>query len=222
MSQRLMVLSCCLVGVVLQAHAAGGHHAVDDAAILGPGQCQLETWVDRETGGARSALHLGPACRVGPVELGLNGDRTRTAEDGLIVFGGPQIKWAYPLNESWSTGVVFSATWRSRAPGFVGSSFVIPVTWQAGETVSVNANIGRDFLRGDTDAARSGLSLEWSPLSTWSFVAERFREFEADYWRAGTRWMPHPAFSIDLSLARGLGPLEPAWWSLGLTWVFDR
>jgi hypothetical protein len=46
------------------AHAAGGHHAVDDASILEPGQCQVESWVDRENGGNRSTLHAGTACRV--------------------------------------------------------------------------------------------------------------------------------------------------------------
>ena len=32
--------------VAMAARAAGGHHSVDDATILDPGQCQLETWFE--------------------------------------------------------------------------------------------------------------------------------------------------------------------------------
>lgn len=215
-------LLCCLFGAVPQTHAAGGSHAVDDAAILDGGQCQLETWVDRETGGARSAFHVGPACRVGPVELGLNVDRASTAEDGSIVLGGPQIKWAYPLGDRWSTGIVLSATWENRAPRFVGSTLVIPVTWQASETLAVHANLGRDFLRDESDTARVGAALEWAPSQTWSFVAERFREFERIFWRASARYALSPSVNVDLSRARGLNGASLEWWMVGLAWVFDR
>lgn len=57
-----------LIASVPRARAAGGHHAVDDAAILEPGQCYIETWLGRETRGARRLLHAGPACRVAGVD----------------------------------------------------------------------------------------------------------------------------------------------------------
>ncbi len=85
--------AAALLGIALQeAHAAGGHHAVDDATILEPGQCQVETWADRERGSGRTLVHLGPACRIGPVELGLNLDRTRTSGSDAAMAGGPQLK----------------------------------------------------------------------------------------------------------------------------------
>ena len=65
------------LAAVSSAQAAGGHHAVDDAALLEPGQCQVETWFDHELGGERRLLHVGPGCRVGAVEFGLNFDRAR-------------------------------------------------------------------------------------------------------------------------------------------------
>lgn len=222
MSRRSLALLFCLSVTALQTQAAGGHHAVDDAAILDPGQCQIETWFDRESGGSRALVHTGPACRVGPVELGLNVDRSRTDADGSLVSGGPQVKWAYALSDSWSAGAVLSATWKSRAPRYVGSMLVVPVTWTATESVAVHANFGREFRHGAADVNRSGVALEWTPVPTWSLLAERFRESHLNHWRVGTRWTPHPAIGIDLSQARGIHRSVPPWWTLGVTWMFDR
>jgi len=54
---------------------AGGHFDVDDAFTLDPGQCQNETWYGRFGTEPVTDFHLGPACRVGPVELSANFDR---------------------------------------------------------------------------------------------------------------------------------------------------
>src|SRR3954447_16160664 len=77
-------------------HAAGGHFAVDDAAILEVGTCLLETWWERADH-AGSLLHLGPACRVGPVELALNADRLQPPDRAAQTPVGPQVKWAVSI-----------------------------------------------------------------------------------------------------------------------------
>jgi hypothetical protein len=115
-----------------------------------------------------------------------------------------------------------STAWQDRAPRHVGSTLVVPFTWQAADTLLVHLNAGRDFHRHEADSARAGAALEWAPRADWSFVAERFHEGRADYWRAGARWVLTPAVNVDLSRARGLGAAAPAWWTLGLTWAFDR
>lgn len=120
--------SLALMASAGRAHAAGGHHAVDDAALLEPGQCQLETWWDRETGGTRTLLHAGPACRIGTVELGLNLDRLRLDGTGTTTVAGTQIKWARPVHDSWSAGVVIGLAAQDHAPRFIGSTVVVPVT----------------------------------------------------------------------------------------------
>lgn len=202
--------------------AAGGHHAVDDAAILDPGQCQIETWVDRERGGGRSLLHIGPACRIGAIELGLNLDRTRLSGAGTATAMGPQVKWAGAVADGWTVGVVASASWAQRGSGYLGSAVVVPVTWQASDTVLLHLNAGRDFRAHAADETRAGAAIEWAPLPAWSFVAERFRESRRNYWRAGARWAFAPTWSIDVSRASTLDGSAPAWWTLGLTWAFDR
>ena len=94
-----------------QTHAAGGHHSVDDAAILDAGQCQVETWTDQHANNAQDLLHVGPACRVGMVEIGLNLEREHGSE-GRTVRASPQVKWAFAIGDSLSAGVLATAGWQ--------------------------------------------------------------------------------------------------------------
>lgn len=203
------------------AQGAGGHHAVDDAAILDPGQCQIETWFNRERGGARTLLHAGPACRIGAVELGLNADRAR-ADGNATTPTGAQLKWAREIGGDFSAGIVIAATAQKGAPGYLGSTIVLPLSWQTTDAVVVHANIGRDARHRERDTSHSGIALEWTPASTWSFVGERFREAGSNHWRAGARWFATPALSVDFSRAQGLHRSPAQWWTIGVNWVFER
>jgi len=219
---RVLLVSAGLLATAFSVRAAGGHHAVDDAALIEPGQCQVETWADREQGGARTLLHVGPACRVGPVELALNLDRTHLSGTGAVITAGPQLKWATPLGKSVSVGLVVFATGQEGAPNYLGSAVVLPVTWQASETWLVHVNAGRDLRHHAGDDNRAGAAVEWMPSQVLSFVAERFRESRRNFTRAGARWTVDPALSIDLSRARSLHAGVPAWWTLGFNWTFAR
>jgi hypothetical protein len=79
------------------AFAAGGHHAVDDANILEPGQCEQEDWFSRERGGTR-IFHAGLNCGVGAWTCSRSGRRT----------SGPAT--AAPASSRWPPG-------RQRRPG---------------------------------------------------------------------------------------------------------
>ena len=204
------------------AGAAGGHHAVDDAAMLDPGQCQVETWFDRASGNQRTLLHVGPACRVAAIELGLSLDRASLDGSRTETTGSAQIKWAREIGADWNAGVVLGIAGQSRSPHDLGSTLVVPVTWQVSEKLLTHFNVGRDFRHGHADTTRAGLALEWTPWAAWSFVAERFREGEANFWRTGARWYATPSVNVDLGYARGTNGSTPAWWTLGLTWAFDR
>ena len=130
---------------------------MDDASILEPGQCLLETWADRFSRDAGTVLHAGGACRVRSVELGLNLDHARISDE-TVVLAGTQIKWAQPLSDTLAAGLVVAA-----------------------------------------------------------FVAERFRELATNYWRAGARFAPMPAVTVDLSHARGINEAVPSRWAVGVT-----
>ena len=219
---RLLVASASLSVVSLSAQAVGGHHGVDDAAMLDAGKCKLEGWAERETGGARTLHHLGTGCRVGPVELGLNLDNEKQATTDAVTSFGPQIKWAYPLNDVLSIGAVASVKFNSQSPRYASSTLVIPLSWRATETLSVHVNYGRNFLRGGVDQPRGGVSLEWTPISDLSLVAERFREAANNSTRLGARYALTPDVKLDISRARSLHAGGVSWWTAGVIWEFDR
>jgi len=204
------------------ANAAGGHYAVDDAAILEPGQCQLETWFDREAGHVGRLLHVGPACRVGSLEVGLNLDRVHLGDASATTVTGPQLKWAGVVTEQLSIGLAAAANWQSHAPRYLGSTLVVPISLQLSEQWLAHVNVGRDFRAGQADSSRAGAALEWAPNTTWSVIGERFRDGGANHWRLGGRWNLTPSLSLDLSRAQDLRPESPAWWTLGLNVVIDR
>lgn len=219
---RLAFGAAALIANASPVQAAGGHHAVDDAALLDPGQCQIETWFDRENGGALSVLHAGPACRVGAVELGLNLDRMQTDGRGTATVVGAQLKWTRSVSDGWNAGVVLALAGQDLSPRYLGSTLVVPVTWQVSESLLTHFNAGRDFRHGQPDISRVGLAVEWAPLAAWSLVAERFREGGENFWRAGARWSVTPTTNVDLSRVNGLAGSVPARWALGVTWVFDH
>lgn len=209
-----------LLALTAPARAAGGHHSVDDATILEPGECQLETWADRTTDGSRSSQHLGPGCRVGPVELSLNLDRVRTAHTAAVA--GPQLKWATPLNDTVSVGAAASLSWQDRAPRSASRTAVLLATWQPAEAWLVHANAGRDFRPGEPSSTHAGAAVEWQAAPAWSFVGERFREGGNSAWRVGGRWALTGSVNVDLSRARSLAAGGPTWWTAGLSWAGRR
>ena len=220
------ILVAALWAIAASVHAAGGHHSVDDAVLVDPGQCQVELWADRFAATSRGLGHVGPACRFAAIEWGVNLDRITAHGEPTNFVYGVQAKWARPLVDSVTAGVVVAATWQSNAPrAFTGGTVIVPLTWQADDTVLVHVNLGRDFLSGMADSNRAGIALEWSPTNDWSFVAERYHENKRNFWRAGARFAINQNLSLDLSRASDFGRTEraaSAWWTLGVNWAFDR
>lgn len=214
----LLAAACAVAG---DAMAAGGHHAVDDATLLDPGQCQVETWFDRHPVAADSLSHLGPGCRVGPVEVGFDLDRYR--HDAMTqTYTSAQIKYALALNPTWSIGLAALSSARDHASRYAGSSIVMPVTWTLSETLLAHFNVGRDLIPGRPDTPRNGAALEWSPAQKWSFITERFQEAGDGFWRVGARYALTPMLNVDASTAHDTRVDAPRRWTVGLTWVMTR
>jgi hypothetical protein len=202
-----------------RAFAAGGHHAVDDATIVDPHQCQLETWADAYRGG-RASWHLGPACRVGDWELGINADRFGVPGEAQSHTISPQGKWVMPLATNLSTGISLTPIWTEGR--FSSFQPLVPVTWQPDSQLLVHLNAGRDIPRHGRGRNLAGAAMEWTPRGPWSFVAERFNDVVGRAARIGTRWQPNPFFNIDVSRAHALGDARGGWWTIGVTYVMDR
>jgi hypothetical protein len=215
------VLAACCLLLAMGAHAAG-HFDVDDASTLDPGQCQYETWWGRTGVEPVTGFHFGPACRVGPVELGLNVDRTSLA--GVhSVTGGPQLKWSFygqapdaPFSAAVSMGAVFDLKRGGRA----GGQFVVPVTWRPFDSLQVHANLGADWANGTgARTARAGAAVEWALNDTVSLIAERNRASNVWISRVGGRFSLTPLISVDVSTSR-TGPQGVRGFVVGLNHEF--
>jgi hypothetical protein len=201
--------------------AAGGHHALDDAVILEPGNCQLESWLSRSDDRQR-LLHAGAGCRVGPLEIGVAAENARQAGASDTGYG-LQAKWATELVPGFNAGLSISGGWQARMrPRYQGSTLSGLFSWFPRDDLALHLNLGRDFVHRDADLNRSGVSVEWTARPGWSITAERYLEAQTHFVRAGMRWAISEAWSVDLSRAHRLrGPGESNW-TLGATWQFPR
>jgi len=201
---------------------AGGHFTVDDAALLDPGQCQIDAWVERESRADRRLAHAGPSCGLGPVEVGLGWDRSRLQAVDARMATGAYVKWAVGITDAVGIGASVGGTWQATSPRYAGTTVVIPVSWRIGETVQTHFNVGRDYLRDGPTMSRAGVAVEWRAATHWLVIGEQFRQSEASFARVGLRWEPTRSLSIDLSRAdRWSGP-SSAWWTLGVAWAFEQ
>jgi len=184
---------------------AGGHFDVDDAGTLDPGECQYEVWGGRFGVDKFTDYHLGPACRVGPVELGLNIDRYSIPGEHAYLLG-PQVKWTFlgrnpeaRLAAAVSGSLSFDVT----RGGHTGGQLVLPMSWRALDSLWIHANIGADWATDTGErSGRGGLQAEWALNDSVSLIFERFRAMGAWTSRGGLRYSITPLISIDISAAR--------------------
>lgn len=197
-----LVLPFALSLAALPAHAAGGHFDVDDATIADPGHCQVEAWVARAPRIDGQLLHLGPACRAGPVEVGLNADRARD-DSGVQRSLGPQLKWvADPAAQRLSLGLVWGAGWDRRQGGPASQTLYAPLSWWPATALQVHLNAGWDRMREAGTARRWGTAGEWAASDAASVLLEHSRIAGERVSRVGGRWNLSPRLSLDLSLSR--------------------
>lgn len=222
----LTVLLAVIAALLLsgRSHAAGGHHAVDDASILDPDQCNVELWAERARQHQRRLQHAGAACRVADAELGLSLDRGTAADSPTLHPHAVQVKWATSLSPQWSVGAVAALGWQNLAPKRQ-VLLLAPATWTPREDVAVHLNLGRALREGGENRWQRGAAVEWQPVPEWQGLAEIFHDGQRPLARLGLRRFFGEKLSIDLSRARArataLAPRED-WWTLGLNWEFGR
>jgi hypothetical protein len=203
------------------ALAAGGHHAVDDAAILDEQRCEAEGWWGHARAGER-VWHAGAACRVGPLELGIAAERTREAGDSAMAWG-LQAKWAGEIAPGLSVGFAVAPGWQAHArPRYQGFTVAGLLTWIPAEPFAVHLNLGRDVAYRGDDASRSGVALEWTPRAGWTVLAERYVEDRSHFLRGGLRRAWGDGWSVDASRAHRLRGSGASSWTVGLTREFGR
>lgn len=210
-----------LLAPITPALAAGGHHAVDDAALLAPGACSLEGWWSGARGGEKG-VHAGGGCRVGPLELSGAADYARDGGSSQSA-SGLQAKWATELAAGFSAGLSLASGWQAHVrPRYQGTTLAVLMTWAAREDLALHLNLGRDFIHRGADQNRSGVSAEWIVRPRWSLVAERYLEDGTHFARAGVRWAVTQQWSVDLSRAQRLRGPGASNWTVGATWEFEH
>ncbi|WP_395398978.1 hypothetical protein ACHMW6_19150 [Pseudoduganella sp. UC29_106] len=162
----LLALACT------QAHA-GRPMTTDDASILDPNSCQLETWTLRSR--ASNEFWAMPACRVGEFELAAGAGRAGTS-DARKTYGVLQAKTVFkPLDvNDWGIGLAFGTQFDTRK-GLSGDRYAyVPISWSLNDDrLQLHTNLGwlrekatqRDFatwaLGAEAQVAENGwLSLE--------------------------------------------------------------
>ena len=229
-NNHTMKRCCALAAAALWAVSAraGGHFDVDDAGTLDVGQCQYEAWGSRVgKGAAIRGLHLGPACRVGPVEVGLGVDLLATRGERTVTYAGPQLKWTFygqDPDARLAAALSASATFDVTRGGRTGGQFVIPLTWRALDKLQLHANFGADWMPGTgARTRRGGVQAEWAFSERVSLIAERNRAFDVWTSRVGARFSLTPLVSVDVSAARiGRGAQRQRGFMIGLNHEFGR
>jgi len=196
--------------------AGGGHFAVDDAIILGPGECDIESWATHADGG-NALAHAGLQCGAFGAEWGLAAESVH--EDGSQrTLYGAQLKWAREWQPGWHAGFSVTPARQTRErPGYVGSNVSALLTWMPGEHLAVHVNAGRDLLQAQPDQGRHGAAIEWTLQRQWTLVLERYLLDATQFARAGARWVASERWSVDLSRAYKLHGERASNWTLGVT-----
>ena len=217
----LLLAGAALCGAA-PSFAAGGHHSVDDAAVLKQGECEAESWFTRSDDRDR-LLHAGLNCGLlGWLELGAASEYARDATNASQTAWGLQAKVAHAVSDSFSIGAVILPAWQARThPHYAGSTLLALATWSVHETVAVHLNLGMDFVHQGADSNRGGISAEWSPAPAWSLVAERYKEQDTHFARGGVRWLPAEGWQVDHSRAHRVSGPNPSQWTVGLTYSWD-
>jgi hypothetical protein len=200
------------------AFAAGGHHAVDDAALLEPSQCELETWASHSRD--ERLAHGGASCRAGAVELGLGFERSLQGP-GATRSATAQVKVAGEFGGGFSAGASLSPFTRTGANRESGATLLLLAT-RSGARWAAHLNAGMDFVRHAGSAARAGAALEWTASPAWAAVGEWYLERGNRFARAGLRWKPSDAWDVDISRTAALGGDSAPLWTLGANFRFQR
>lgn len=201
-----------LLTLCAPAAQAGRPMAADDAAILDPRQCQLETWAQH--GKAQNEYWTAPACNFGGGwELAAGAGRARNlaggGQDTLSLLQAKTLLRA-PQDDGWGVGLVLAGQWRAGASSNRDLSLNLPLSVElAGDRAILHANLGWLRLRGQQEPASPRLQRSWAlglELAAGeraAFTAEAYgRQRAGSYMQLGARYSLIPG-RADIDIAYG-------------------
>jgi len=200
----------------------------DDARVLDPGTCQIETW---HRGGPQGSENWAlPGCNpTGKVELSVGGARLPD-DPGRRSLVQAQIKTVLRAVEPGEYGVGLALgtqlhTSSGRERRLANTYAYVPITWSvASGRTQVHANLG--FLNDRDAKSRDmtfGIGAEHDLTARVTLLGEVFgsRRTSAQvglrYWLVPDRWQLDSTVGADFGNVR-----DGWWWSLGLRMLTPR
>jgi hypothetical protein len=211
---------------------AGRPLSTDDATILGPKDCQLETWVDRSR--VATGLLAAPACNFGGnFEWQVGASRTHAEGSGALSQTYVQGKTAFVSvdDNPWGVGLTagvqrfplretesgWKQSLRARAREFPA--------WNRGSPAPPERGLVRNSERSATPPSGESPSRRRFPAIPFTVVGEVFGENASrPFYRLGGRWT-QVARNLDVDLtyvARVPGERSRRKSCLGLYYKFDQ
>jgi hypothetical protein len=218
-------LLAALLAAVSGAAQAARPLITDDARIVDPKSCQVESWVRRDFG--YTEYWALPGCNpMGNLEITVGGARMtedrRNRMTDLVVQGKTLVK---PFEEGgWGVGLAFGAVHKARIEGtspFGDPYGYIPFTTSLpGTDALLHLNVGGARHQGDHRTVTTwGAALEKPVNERVSAIAEVFSENrdKASYQVGARFWIVKDRVQVDSTYGnRGSGSREDRWFSIGL------
>ncbi|MGH8083253.1 MAG: hypothetical protein ACREP7_21935 [Lysobacter sp.] len=217
----ILIAACSLVPV--RAARAGASLYVDDAGIVAPGHCQLESWLRASAPGREfSAV---PACHVAGTELGLGlSDYAEPAQARVAAFGAKRVLHE-ASSQRWALAASLGANWNASRGAFDGWNFNLPLSFaaDAAQRRRWHFNLGWSAPRHGRDALTAGIGLEQALDSRWSALAEVFADHRGDrIAQLGLRCEIDAARSLDVLIGQRDGDARSPWLTLGFNLLLPR
>lgn len=203
------VIALLLTGVFIgHAHAARPM-ITDDARIVDPGACQLETWTRHDRSGGQENWAL-PGCNpTGNLEVTIGGASLRPLEGGDQSLRQVQLKSIVrPLTAGdWGWGVALGGVDRSGAEAGMQPYAYLPITLAShGDQAFVHLNLGAQRTVRGGGAAIWGIGTEVTILPRTLLIAESFgTSGHAAQGQVGLRiWVVPNRVQIDTTWGSGM------------------
>jgi len=175
---RVALVVCAAVSASLRA---GQPLVTDDADVVAPKTCQLETWVHRTPDG--NEYWAQPACNfTGNLELSIGGARTYPSDDPVSSIIHLEAKSVFfPRGEGqWSVGAVAVAERDTGAAhgrtAFQAFNVTGLASWYPRDELEVDLNLGVSYFYGSGSFAVAGAAVQYSPVESLQLLGEVFRD----------------------------------------------
>lgn len=216
-----------LLALLPLAAEAGRPLGTDDAGTAGANTCQVESWLERNSGTQARTWVVSPACGLGDaVEINLELART-VPDGGTRLESGLGVKWVDP---AWKSGAFNwgMKAWRRTAHGRASphwapltSGAMGLLTWKAAESVSMHGNLGFETDHAaHTTQPLLNLALSWEAAPSLTLVAEVMAQRRSPTQRnLGARWWVKPErLALDLTAGRTTGAAAATNVTVGFGW----